>query len=134
MLINNSRNLFIFSINFDIDKILMLDKNRGHMLIPLELFHFVVLEKMFWCPLLMLLNNFRNLFIFCINIDIDEVLLLDKNKDLGLIFYSHFPFYTQPPDSGGVLSFHIGCPCVRPSVCRTSARPSLFLFPEDNMS
>ena len=30
-----------------------------------------------------LLNNYRNI-IFCINIDIDEVLLLDKNKDLGI--------------------------------------------------
>ena len=30
-----------------------------------------------------LLNNYRNI-IFFINIDIDEVLLLDKNKDLGI--------------------------------------------------
>ena len=35
---------------------------------------------MFWFLLLIVLNNFRNLFIFCVNIDIDE-LLLDKNKD-----------------------------------------------------
>ena len=33
--------------------------------------------------LIILLNNLRNLFIFCINICIDELLLLDKNKDLG---------------------------------------------------
>ena len=26
------------------------------------------------------------LFIFCMNVDIDELLLLDKNKDLGVNF------------------------------------------------
>ena len=46
------------------------------------LFLFVILEKAFWFLLLILLNNFRNLFIFCINIDIDEVLLSDKNKGI----------------------------------------------------
>ena len=30
-----------------------------------------------------MLINFRNLFIFCINIDIDKMLLIDKNKGLG---------------------------------------------------
>ena len=39
---------------------------------------------MFWLLLLILLKNFKNLFIFCINIDIDELLLLDKKKHLGL--------------------------------------------------
>ena len=38
-----------------------------------------------------MLNNFRNLFIFCVNIDIDELLLLDKNKNLGLISLESFP-------------------------------------------
>ena len=33
--------------------------------------------------LLILLNNFRNLLIFCIKVDIDKLLLLYKNKDLG---------------------------------------------------
>ena len=47
-------------------------------LIPLELFPFVVLEKTFWFLLLILQNNVRNLFIFCINIDMDELFLLDK--------------------------------------------------------
>ena len=39
-------------------------------------------------------------------------------------------FYTPPHDSGGVLWFHIGRPCVCPSAC-----PSIrFLFPDDNLS
>ena len=46
-----------------------------------ELFPFVSLEKVFWF-LLILLNNLRNLFIFCINVDIDVMLLLKKIKDL----------------------------------------------------
>ena len=25
-------------------------------------------------------------------------------------------FYTPPHDSGGILWYHVGCPCVRPSV------------------
>ena len=45
------------------------------------------------CPLCfrfllhILLNNFRDLFIFAINVDFDNMLLLDKNKGLG----SNFP-------------------------------------------
>ena len=35
---------------------------------------------MFWFLLLILLNNFRNLFIFCINVDIGKMLLMHKNK------------------------------------------------------
>ena len=46
--------------------------------IPLELFPFVILERAFWFLLLIVLNNFRNLFTFCINVDIDKVLLLEK--------------------------------------------------------
>ena len=34
--------------------------------------------------LLILLNNLRVLFIFCINVDIDKMLLFDKNKSLGI--------------------------------------------------
>ena len=66
-------------------------------LMPSELLPFVILEKVFWFLLLVFffffffflfffvfLNNFRNFFIFCINIDIDDFLLLDKNKGLGI--------------------------------------------------
>ena len=28
---------------------------------------------------------------FCINIDIDKMLLIDKNKDLGFNLFSYFP-------------------------------------------
>ena len=56
---------------------LLLDKN-GPNLIPLELFPFVIFENAFWFLLLISLNNFRKRFIFCINVDIDEMLLLDK--------------------------------------------------------
>ena len=37
-------------------------------------------------------------------------------------------FYTPPHSGGGVLWFHVGRPCVRPSVRRTSVRPSVFRF------
>ena len=36
-------------------------------------------------------------------------------------------FYTPPHNSGGVLWFHIGRPCVCPSVHRTYVRPSIFV-------
>ena len=50
---------------------------------------------------------------------------------------SHLPYYTPPHYSGRVLWFHVGRPCVcpsihpsvvRPSVSRTSIRPSVFRF------
>ena len=49
----------------------------------------------------MLQNNLRNLFVFCINVDIDEILLLEKhpiniiekNKGLGVDFFSYFPLF-----------------------------------------
>ena len=39
--------------------------------------------------------------------------------------------YTPPHDSGGVLCFHVGCPCVCPSVVCPSVR---FSLPDDNLS
>ena len=43
-------------------------------------------------------------------------------------------FYTPPHNSGGVLWFHVGRPCVCPSV-RPYVRPSVrFSFPYDNLS
>ena len=62
--------------------------NNLRNLISLELFPFVSV----WFLLLILLNNFRNLFTFCINLDIDKMLLLDKNKGLAIIFLELFPF------------------------------------------
>ena len=47
---------------------------------------------MFRFLLFVLLNNLRFLFIFCINVDIDEMLLLEKKKDLGLIPLELFLF------------------------------------------
>ena len=44
----------------------------------------VKLIQHFLFLLLILQNNVRNLFIFCINFDMDDLLLLDKNKDLGV--------------------------------------------------
>ena len=57
-------------------------KTRAYGSILIELFPFVTLEKVFWF-LLILLNYLRNLFIFCRNVDIDKMLLLEKNKDLN---------------------------------------------------
>ena len=44
----------------------LLEKNKG-------VFPFVMLEKAFWFLILILLNNLRNLFIFCINVDTNEI-------------------------------------------------------------
>ena len=41
------------------------------MLISLELFPFVILEKAFWFLLHILINSLRNRFIFYINVDTD---------------------------------------------------------------
>ena len=54
-------------------------------------FHVVRHSITFWILLLILLNNLRNLFVFCITVDIDKLLLLHKHKGLGLIFWSYFP-------------------------------------------
>ena len=43
-------------------------------------------------------------------------------------------FYTPPHNSGGVLWFHVGRPWVRPSVRPSVVRPSVFSFPDDNLS
>ena len=45
----------------------------------------------------------------------------------GFEFHSLI-FYTPPHNSGGVLWFHVGCPCVCPSVVRPSVHPSVFRF------
>ena len=41
-----------------------------------------------------------------------------------------FSFYTPANNSDRLLWYHVG----RPSVCRTSIRPSVFSFPDDNLS
>ena len=69
---------------------LLSEKNKD--LVPSELLFFLIPEKVFWFLLLILLNDFKNLFLFYINIDIDEVLLVDKNKALGSIPLAFFPF------------------------------------------
>ena len=44
-------------------------------------------------------------------------------------------YYTPPQVSGGVLCFHVGCPCVCPSVHRLYIRPSVCTsFPFDSLS
>ena len=48
---------------------------------------------MFSFLLLILLNDFRILFIFCINVNVDELLLLDKNKTKGLVSLEFYPLY-----------------------------------------
>ena len=45
------------------------------------------------------------------------------------------PFiYTLPHNSDGVLWFHIGCPCVNPSIQLSYIHLSIFLFPDDNLN
>ena len=48
-----------------------------------------------------------------------------------LFIYLCIDFYTPPHNSGGVLWFYIGRPCVCPSVRRPSVR---FSFPDDKLS
>ena len=44
-------------------------------------------------------------------------------------------FYTPPHNSGGVLWFHVGRPCICPSVRQSYVHPSIrFSFPDDNNS
>ena len=44
-------------------------------------------------------------------------------------------FYTPPHNSGGVLWFHVGRPCVCLSVRPSVVRPSVhFSFPDDDLS
>ena len=76
--------VFIFCIKVDIDELLMLNKNKGLGVNSLRVISLYILEKVFWFLLLVLVNTSRNLFIFCINLDIDKMLLLYKNKDLGI--------------------------------------------------
>ena len=57
---------------------LLSEKNKDLRIIHLKLFLFVILEKMFWFLILVLLNDLRNLFLFCINVNIDGMFLLKK--------------------------------------------------------
>ena len=49
-----------------------------------DCFHVIHLSVAFWILLHILLNNLRILFIFCINVDTDEMLLLDKKKGIWI--------------------------------------------------
>ena len=63
--LNNLRNLYISCINVDIDKVLLLHKNEGLGVNSFRVNTFVILEKALQFLHLILLNNFRNLLIFC---------------------------------------------------------------------
>ena len=47
-------------------------------------------------------------------------------------FYLKIAFCTPPPDSDGVLSYHVGHLCVCLSYVHPYFSPSIFLFPDDN--
>ena len=56
-----------------------------------------------------------------------------------LYFLYLFTFYTPPHDSGGVLWFHAGRPCVCPSVSQSVFRPPVrpfvrVSFPDNDLS
>ena len=77
-MINIIRNLNIFCINVDIYGMLLLQKKKGQWIntgIVNPLCNSLMsLTLLFF--LSVLLNNFRNLVIFCMNVDIDKLLLL----------------------------------------------------------
>ena len=56
---------------------------------------------------------------FDVHIGLVTVCLVEGKK------YVFFHFYTLPHDSGGVLWFHVGHPCVSSSVSHTFVRPSV---------
>ena len=74
---------------------------------------------------------FMDLFQVCVHMHI-------RDECFGIVIgQTLLTFYTPPHDSDGVLWYPVGCPCVCPirlSVCRTYVRPSVFLFPDDNLS
>ena len=43
-------------------------------------------------------------------------------------------FYTPPHSGGGVLWYLVGGPCVCSSICHNYVYPSIFSFPDDNLS
>ena len=78
--INIIRNLNIVCINVHIHQLLLLQKKKGQrintvIVIPLCSSLISVTLLFFLC---ILLNSFRNLVIFCMNVDIDKLLLLWK--------------------------------------------------------
>ena len=64
------------------------------------------------------------------------------NEKMWIAFVMHVQkathFYTPPHDSGRVLCYHVGCPCVRVSIHLSIhlsvVSPSVFSFPDDNLS
>ena len=62
----------------------MLEKNKGLGVLQ-SYFPLFFLKTCFL--LLILLNSLRNLFIFCVNVDIDEILLLQNNKGQRVNFF-----------------------------------------------
>ena len=75
MISNVIRNLNIYRINLHIHEMLLLQNKKGHntvIVIPL-CYSLMSVTLFFLC---ILLNNFRNLVIFCMNVDIDKLLLL----------------------------------------------------------
>ena len=72
------------------DEMLLLDKNKGLGISSFRVISLcnsrkgVLVSASYASYLLVLLYNLRNLFIFCINVDIEEILLLDKNNSTGI--------------------------------------------------
>ena len=57
----------------------------------------------FWFLLLILLNNFKNLFIFCKNVDVDKMFLLQKNNCQGVNSFRFFSFVILEKSFGFIL-------------------------------
>ena len=74
ILLNNFRDLFIFCINVDTDEIFLLEKNKGLWVNFFRVIFLFYSKKGILFMLLILINNFRDLFIFCINVDTDVML------------------------------------------------------------
>ena len=83
ILLNNFRitYFFLFCINVDIDEMFLLE-NKGLLVNFCKSYFPFVLEKAFWFLLLILMNNLRNLFIFCINVNTNN----NNNNNNGLYF------------------------------------------------
>ena len=64
----------------------------AYSLISLDSFPVVIFEKAFRFLILILINNLRNIFIFCINSDTEEILLQRKIRAQGFIPLQLIPF------------------------------------------
>ena len=101
ILIKIIRNLNIFCINVDIHEMLLLQKKKCqgiNTVIVIPLCNSLMSVTLFFF-LSILLDNFRNLVIFCMSVDIDKLLLLWRFFNMlnraAIFFQGHYIINTK---------------------------------------